>query len=249
MMKKMTISLLVLFMVSAGEFVAGQNYRKEIRMKKIISGNDTIITYDTIEQKGHPDTLFFGMSGDWFENELERALAPLRDSNVFHHSWEQSMQEIDSLRKYFDIRMNMNIDPPAFMFYFDDGEDSVIREWSYGGFDEFEQDINALMKKLNEQVNRHLGYGNYLKNSQGDLSGKLQLYELQPGLYDLQILNPLTIRYIKVYSAAGRLVFYQYVPEVSKNKSVVIDLRKECPGDYFLEVISDNDWFLKRLTL
>src|SRR6056297_1127919 len=191
MKRKIHSAIIIVVLILINGMASGQVYHKEIRMKKSINGNDTVLSYDTIVIKhGMPDSINPEMLRMQIKAEVEAALRPLRDSNIIGNAWKQSMHYLDSRNDYLDFDMHMNLDPPAYIFYFDNGDDSLVWNWNYDDADKFERELSRIIKKMNQWTDEHFSHRYYLKNSNGSMSEKFKISEWKPGLYDLQIINP-----------------------------------------------------------
>ncbi|MGC9331394.1 MAG: hypothetical protein ACP5DZ_05885 [Bacteroidales bacterium] len=97
-----------------------QSFSKEIRVKKTIRGTDTIVEYDTIIKKDHFNEEEFKSFWEQMGKDFESAIAPFSDLERFEDEWRRLMMHFDSLNDEIDFEFDFDMDirPPAYMFYF-----------------------------------------------------------------------------------------------------------------------------------
>ncbi len=229
-----------------------ESFSKEIRVKKTITGTDTIVEYDTIIKEDHFNEEEFKAFWDQMEKDIASSMEPFQDVERFEDEWRKSMMYLDSINEQmnFDFDMDMGIDPPAYMFYFNHGKDSIRQSWNFYDWKDFEHQMQKHFSRMANDINRLLDIpDDYVKNIHGQRSEKIKIEKTSEDRFMIRLLEPMELEFIKVYDVAGNTVFYKYYCTGEKIEEVPLDLSMEDAGIYFLKIKTEKDTYLKRLVV
>ncbi|MGC9331395.1 MAG: hypothetical protein ACP5DZ_05890 [Bacteroidales bacterium] len=98
------------------------------------------------------------------------------------------------------------------------------------------------------RINEHFNHSDgYVKNLYGQTSDKIKIVKTSKNRYLIRLLEPMTLKFIKVYNDVGSTIFYKYYYTDDKIEEVPLDMSMVKPGICFLKIKTKEGTYLGRL--
>jgi hypothetical protein len=230
--------LLFITLLCITNIVKAQSQKKQIQIKKIIVNNDTAVKYDTSFSYDFFDEDAFNEFWDDFSDEIVTSLEPLVNPENYKEMWEKSMLYLDSLDEVVDFDFDVDFDPPSYVFYFNNGKETISKTWNFNDWDDFEEEMIENFGEMSKSIKKYIDK----KDNDVEIYQQYSVNLDSKKMLKVNLDSDVIVSEYSLYNGYGIIVKQE---KVEKVQCLSIDMTGKSSGFYYLK-LKTNKGIMKK---